>query len=127
MGVHAKREFSCPVDATISLIGGKYKAVILWHLKGSTLRYSEIHRRIPRATDKMLAQQLRELERDGLVNRVVYPVVPPKTEYSLTPTGETLYPVLDAMCDWGSRYMGEAAHECAHEAFDGSDSSEGQP
>lgn len=62
MGVHAKREFNCPVDATISLIGGKYKAVILWHLKGNTLRYSELHRRIPKATDKMLAQQLRELE-----------------------------------------------------------------
>ena len=80
MGVHAKREFNCPVDATISLIGGKYKAVILWHLKGETLRYSEIHRRVPRATDKMLAQQLRELESDGLIRRKVYPVVPPKTD-----------------------------------------------
>ena len=58
MGVHAKREFNCPVDATISLIGGKYKAVILWHLKGRVLRYSELHRLIPKATDKMLAQQL---------------------------------------------------------------------
>lgn len=105
MGVHAMREFNCPVDATISLIGGKYKAVILWHLKGNTLRYSELHRRIPKATDKMLAQQLRELERDGLIKRVVCPVVPPKTEYSLTPEGETLYPVLDAMCDWGTKHM----------------------
>lgn len=76
-----------------------------WHLKGNTLRYSELHRRIPKATDKMLAQQLRELERDGLIKRVVYPVVPPKTEYSLTPEGETLYPVLDAMCDWGTKHM----------------------
>ena len=84
MGVHAKREFNCPVDATISLIGGKYKAVILWHLKGNTLRYSELHRRIPKATDKMLAQQLRELEQDGLIKRVVYPVVPPKTVASQT-------------------------------------------
>lgn len=107
MGVHAMREFNCPVDATISLIGGKYKAVILWHLKGNTLRYSELHRRIPKATDKMLAQQLRELERDGLIKRVVCPVVPPKTEYSLTPEGETLYPVLDAMCDWGAKHMGQ--------------------
>lgn len=98
-------QFSCPVDATISLIGGKYKAVILWHLKGNVLRYNEIHKKIPRATDKMLAQQLRELERDGLVNRVVYPVVPPKTEYSLTQLGESLFPVLDAMCDWGSYFM----------------------
>lgn len=82
MGVHAKREFNCPVDATISLIGGKYKAVILWHLKGETLRYSEIHRRVPRATDKMLAQQLRELESDGLIRRKVYPVVPPPKKRS---------------------------------------------
>jgi len=109
MGVHAKREFNCPVDATISLIGGKYKAVILWHLKGETLRYSEIHRRVPRATDKMLAQQLRELESDGLIRRKVYPVVPPKTEYSLTPLGESLYPVLDAMCAWGANIMEQDA------------------
>ena len=60
-------EFTCPVEATIQLIGGKYKSVILWHLMGKTLRYSEIHKLMPKATDKMLAQQLRELERDGLV------------------------------------------------------------
>ena len=72
--------FSCPVEATIRLIGGKYKAVILWHLMNKTLRYNEIHKLIPKATDKMLAQQLRELEKDGLINRKVYPVVPPKTK-----------------------------------------------
>ena len=76
--------YNCPVEATIQLIGGKYKAVILWHLMGKTLRYSELHKRMPKATDKMLAQQLRELEKDGLINRKVYPVIPPKTEYSLT-------------------------------------------
>lgn len=63
--------FSCPVEATIRLIGGKYKAVILWHLMNKTLRYNEIHKLIPKATDKMLAQQLRELEKDGLINRKV--------------------------------------------------------
>lgn len=63
MGVHSKREFNCPVDATISLIGGKYKAVILWHLKGNTLRYSELHRRIPKATDKMLASSFASLSK----------------------------------------------------------------
>lgn len=97
--------FTCPVEATISLIGGKYKAVILWHLMNNTLRYSELHRKMPKATDKMLAQQLRELEKDGLVNRVVYPVVPPKTEYSLTEYGKTLVPILDALCDWGKNYL----------------------
>lgn len=69
---------TCSVGATIQLIGGKYKAVILWHLMGHTLRYSELHKLIAAATDKMLAQQLRELERDGLVHREVYPVVPPE-------------------------------------------------
>ena len=97
--------FTCPVEATISLIGGKYKAVILWHLMNNTLRYSELHRLIPKATDKMLAQQLRELEKDGLINRKVYPVVPPKTEYTLTDFGNTLFPILNTMCDWGRDYL----------------------
>lgn len=100
-------QFNCPVEATIELVGGKYKAVILWHLMNKTLRYSELHRLIPKATDKMLAQQLRELERDGLINRAVYPVVPPKTEYSLTDFGKTIAPILDAMCDWGADYLSE--------------------
>ena len=95
----------CPVEATIKLIGGKYKAVILWHLMNKTLRYSELHKKIHKATDKMLAQQLRELERDGLINRTVYPVVPPKTEYFLTDFGKTLVPILDAMCNWGYAYL----------------------
>ena len=99
--------YNCPVEATIDLIGGKYKAVILWHLMGKTLRYSELHRLVSRATDKMLAQQLRELENDGLISRKVYPVVPPKTEYSLTDFGKTLVPILDAMCNWGSDYLDE--------------------
>ena len=78
MSVNCKSSYNCPVEATIDLIGGKYKSVILWHLMGKTLRYSELHKLVPKATDKMLAQQLRELENDGLINRKVYPVVPPK-------------------------------------------------
>lgn len=97
--------FTCSVEATIQLIGGKYKAVILWHLMDNTLRYNELHKRIPKATDKMLAQQLRELEKDGLINRAVYPIVPPKTEYSLTDFGKTLAPILDEMCKWGEDYL----------------------
>ena len=107
MSVNCKNSFTCPVEATISLIGGKYKSVILWHLMGKTLRYSELHRLIPKATDKMLAQQLRELENDGLISRKVYPVVPPKTEYSLTDFGNTLAPILDEMCNWGTIYLGK--------------------
>lgn len=96
---------NCPVEATISLIGGKYKAVLLWHLMSGSLRYSELHRLVPNATDKMLAQQLRELEADGLISRKVYPVVPPKTEYSLTDFGKTLTPILDELCNWGREYL----------------------
>lgn len=102
--------FTCPVEATLRLVGGKYKAVILWHLMDvGTLRYHELHRRIPRATDKMLAQQLRELERDGLLRRAVYPVVPPKTEYSLTDFGRSLAPILDEMCRWGEWYLAQSS------------------
>lgn len=100
-----KNGYNCPVEATLDLIGGKYKSVILWHLMGKTLRYSELHKLVPNATDKMLAQQLRELESDGLITRKVYPVVPPKTEYSLTDFGDSLAPILDAMCNWGTAYL----------------------
>lgn len=101
----AKKHFCCPIDATISLIGGKYKTKILWNLVDRTLRFNEIQKIVHHATPKMLTQQLRELESDGLINRVVYPVVPPKTEYSLTEFGRSLYPILDAMCEWGKDYM----------------------
>ncbi|AAK79451.1 MULTISPECIES: winged helix-turn-helix transcriptional regulator [Clostridium] len=99
------KTFSCPVDATISLIGGKYKAVILFHLIGKTLRFNELHKLIPKATPKMLTQQLRELESDGLIIRTVYAVVPPKTEYSLSNFGESIIPVINSMCDWGAKYL----------------------
>ena len=99
------KTFSCPVEATISLIGGKYKAIILWHLVGKTLRFSELSRLVTSATPKMLTQQLRELENDGLIHRVVYPVVPPKVEYSLTPLGTSFIPRLSSICDWGNNYL----------------------
>jgi len=100
------RLYNCPVEATISQIGGKYKAIILYHLlEDGVLRFSELSRYIPRATAKMLTQQLRELEADGLVHREVYAVVPPKTEYSLTSRGQTLRPVIESVCDWGREHM----------------------
>lgn len=98
-------DHACPVTATVKVMGGKYKPVILWNLYQNTLRYSEIHKIVPEATDKMLAQQLKEMEREGLISKKVYPEVPPKTEYTLTAFGESLMPVLDAMCDWGERYL----------------------
>ena len=96
---------NCPVEATLDLIGGKYKALILWHLSDGTLRFSELRSRIPKATPKMLTQQLRELEMQELVHREVYPVIPPKVEYSLTGTGRSLMPILVAMRDWGAEYL----------------------
>jgi len=91
----------CPVSAALSLIGGKYKALILWHLMDGTLRFSNLKRLVPEATPKMLTQQLRELERDGLLSRTVYPVVPPKVEYALTDKGRSLQPILLSMFEWG--------------------------
>ena len=95
----------CPVSATLELIGGKYKALILWHLAESTLRFSQLNKLIPNATPKMLTQQLREMESQKLIHREVFPVVPPKVEYSLTDLGKSLMPVLISMRDWGADYL----------------------
>ena len=102
-------EDHCPVEATLDLIGGKYKALILWHLSEGTLRFSELSKRIT-ATPKMLTQQLRELENDQLIHREVFPVVPPKTEYSLTELGKTLIPLITELREWG-RYYFEYTHQ----------------
>jgi len=99
------RNKNCPVSETIHLIGGKYKALILWHLTGQRVRFNMLRKLVPEATPKMLTQQLRELESDGLIHREVYPVVPPKVEYSLTALGNSLFPILEAMYDWGARLM----------------------
>lgn len=100
-----QQQFNCPVEATLSLIGGKYKPLILWHLADYPLHYMELQRRIPTATPKMLSQQLRDLENCGMVHREVIPEKPPKTVYSLTAFGESIIPVIDAMCQWGMAYM----------------------
>lgn len=97
--------YHCPVEATLHLIGGKYKCLILWHLIKKTLRFHELSKLIPQATPKMLTQQLRDLEQDGLIRRTVYPVIPPKVEYTLTDFGRSFIPVLNAMCDWGRTYI----------------------
>ena len=96
---------NCPVAATLHLIGGKYKALLLWHLSGKVLRFNQLRRLVPEATPKMLTQQLRELESDGLISRKVYPVVPPRVDYYLTDKGQSLFPILKAMYEWGSRLM----------------------
>ena len=96
---------TCPVSATLELIGGKYKALILWHLSEKKLRFSELKKAVQNATPKMLTQQLRELETHHLIHREVFPVIPPKVEYSLTETGRSLLPILVAMRDWGADYL----------------------
>ncbi|HJP37104.1 MAG: helix-turn-helix domain-containing protein [Gammaproteobacteria bacterium] len=98
-------EYNCPVEATVDVIGGKWKCLIIHHLIDGTKRFNELRRLIPKITQRMLTSQLRELEADGVVSRKVYAEVPPKTEYSLTKLGKTLDPVLWAMHDWGSVYM----------------------
>jgi len=100
-----KIRFNCPFELTIELIGGKWKGLILWHLlEQKVLRNGEMLRLMPRITQKMLTQQLREMEENGLVSRVIYEQIPPKVEYSLTPHGESLRPILDMMIDWGVEY-----------------------
>ncbi len=103
--------YDCPVDATLALIGGKYKALILWHLIDRTLRFGELRRLIPQATPKMLTQQLRELEQHRLIDRTVYPVVPPKVEYTLTEFGKSIRPILFVMYDWGADYIHQQGRE----------------
>lgn len=101
----------CPVEATLELIGGKYKALILWHLSENKLRFSQLRDQISGVTPKMLTQQLRELEAKRLIHREVFAVVPPKVEYSLTELGRSLMPLLVAMRDWGSNYLRSHAME----------------
>jgi len=95
----------CPIEVSLEVMGGMWKVIIVRELLGGTKRYSQLHRALKRVTHKMLAQQLRELERDGLVARKVYPQVPPKVEYSLTNLGKSLGPLLDSMHAWGERVI----------------------
>ncbi|MBA2943574.1 helix-turn-helix transcriptional regulator [Paenibacillus sp. CGMCC 1.16610] len=98
-------QINCEKELTLALIGGKWKLIILWHLGiDGTKRFSELQRLIPHITQKILTNQLRELEEDQLVERTVYPVVPPKVEYKLTPYGESLVPILKLMYNWGKNY-----------------------
>lgn len=92
------------VKVALSVIGGKWKATILWHLNQKTMRFNELNRAIPSITRKILTQQLREMEADGIVHRHVYDVIPPKVEYSLTAYGRTVCPVFQTLNDWGRKH-----------------------
>ncbi len=99
------KNYMCTFEITIDLIGGKWKPLIIWHLgNNGILRFNELKKILPQITQKMLTQQLRELESDDLVSRKVYPQVPPKVEYTLTELGESIMPILKTMCIWGEDY-----------------------
>jgi len=99
------QDLKCPIQAVVNIIGGKWKLSILYQLFQGTKRYGELKRLVPEATERMLTLQLRELEAFGIVQRTVYPEVPPKVEYSLTEIGLSLKPVLQTMLDWSEKYL----------------------
>lgn len=100
-----KQKYNISVEATLEVIGGKWKCVILCHLTHGKKRTSELKRLMPEITQKMLTQQLRELEEDGVINRIVYNQVPPKVEYELSEYGQSLEGILDSLCAWGANHI----------------------
>lgn len=98
------REYDCFIALTIERIGGKWKTLILWFLLDGKKRFGELKRLIPKCSQRMLTRQLRELERDGIIKRKIYREIPPKVEYSLSSHGETLRPILQMACDWGTQW-----------------------
>jgi DNA-binding HxlR family transcriptional regulator len=104
----------CAVEVTLSVIGGLWKPVILFHLLDGKLRFNALCRMVPNATARMVTLQLRELERDGVINRIVYPEVPPRVEYELTELGRSLEPVLLSMRNWGMGFSSDEEREHFH-------------
>ena len=98
-------DYGCPVEATVDVLGGKWKAVILYYLFSGPKRFNELRRLLPNVTQRMLTLQLRELELDGIVNREIFKQIPPRVEYSLTEFGVSLGPIIIQMRDWGEVYM----------------------
>lgn len=98
--------YHCAMDITMHYIGGKWKTIVLWYLRNKTLRFGELKKQVPDITEKMLSIQLKKLEEDGLIKRKVYAEIPLKVEYSLTPFGKTLIPLLEAVSKWG-RNLGD--------------------
>jgi DNA-binding HxlR family transcriptional regulator len=111
MKANCKQYEICPMIYVQNLLSGKRKILILWYLSYQTLRFNEIKSKMPEVTQKMLTQQLRSLETNGLIDRIVYPVVPPKVEYSLTDLGKQIIPILEAMHNFGSDYLASTSHK----------------
>lgn len=108
----------CSVEAAIGLIDGKWKSIILWHLLSGTLRFNEIRRHVQNCTPRMLTNQLREMEQDGLITRKVYAQVPPKVEYTLSDLGRTMEPILRALKGWGDDHIGLYGKPQGHDPRD---------
>jgi DNA-binding HxlR family transcriptional regulator len=101
-----KDHFGCPVQATSNVMAGKWKVLIVWHLSFGSKRFAEIRDILPGVTEKVLTAQLRQLERDGVIERLVTETVPPRVDYRLSPAGEELVPVMETMCAWGTKNLG---------------------
>ncbi|MBI2793290.1 MAG: helix-turn-helix transcriptional regulator [Ignavibacteria bacterium] len=102
------KTYDCHIALTLDLIGGKWKTLILWYLLDGKKRFGELKKLLPKCTQRMLTHQLRELERDGIVKRKIFRQIPPKVEYSLTRRGETLRPILQLACNWGTQWADDA-------------------
>lgn len=103
--------YRCEIEVTLEILGGKWKSLILWNLSlNTTIRFNEFRRLIPEITQKMLTQQLRDLVKYGLITKTIYPKVPPMVEYSLTPLGEELIPILESMDKWGKKFVTNFKH-----------------
>lgn len=107
----------CPMRTAIAVLAGKWKPLIVFYLRDGTKRFSEIRRLIPEASQQVLTQQLRELEEDGIVTRTVYPVVPPKVEYALSPLGDRLGPIVDLLAHWGDDVLAAMAGASPSRSF----------
>jgi DNA-binding HxlR family transcriptional regulator len=103
-----KNHFGCPIQATSNVLAGKWKVLIVWHLGFGSRRFAEIRDLLPGVTEKVLTDQLRQLERDGIITRVSTPNIPPRVDYSLSPAGQELIHVMEFMCAWGTKHLGVA-------------------
>lgn len=100
--IHNNKEFQCAFEFTLDMISGKWKGMVLWHLREETLRYGELRKKLGNITQKMLTQTLRDLEKNGLISRKVYAVVPPKVEYTISKRGQKLIPIFVDLIEWGN-------------------------
>ena len=101
-----KNHFGCPVQATANVMAGKWKVLIVWHLSFGSRRFAEIRAFLPGASEKVLTAQLRELQHDGVIDRIATPTVPPRVDYSLTNRGKELINVMETMCTWSIKHLG---------------------